>query len=57
VTDEAAETMLVSEEGVAKLGVAEKARALIRTNKSLFMCKTLKSEDIYIVTFTFDHPQ
>ena len=57
MTDEAAETMLVSEEGVAKLGVAEKARALIRTNKSLFMCKTLKSKDIFIVTFTFDHPQ
>ena len=40
MTDEAAETMLVSEEGVAKLGVAEKARALMRTNKNLFMCKT-----------------
>ena len=40
MTEEAAETMLVSEEGVAKLGVAEKATALMRANKSLFMCKT-----------------
>jgi len=40
VTEEAAETMLVADEGVAKLGVAVKARALMSTNKSLFMCET-----------------
>jgi len=57
VTEEAAETMLVSDEGVAKLGVAVKATALMRTNKSLFMCETLKNEDIFIVTLTFGHPQ
>jgi len=40
VTEEAAETMLVADEGVAKLGVAVKARALMSTNKRLFMCET-----------------
>ena len=40
MTEEAAETTVVADEGVAKLGVAEKAKALMRTNKSLFMWKT-----------------